>query len=83
MRKIDITHLDNSLLADIDGNTEGYELHEQAAENGGDYQIIWHAAARRAGLVYVGSGSNGMTLWTDADSPEDAYRRLQNDDLSA
>lgn len=84
MRKIDIITLDNNLLADIDGDTTGYELHEQDDEGApGVWQILWHAQGGRAGLVYVGSGSNGATLWTDAASPEEAYRRLKNDEMSA
>lgn len=84
MQKIDINTMDANLLADIDGDTTGYELHEQEADGAsGVWQILWHTQGGRAGLVYVGSGSNGATLWTDAVSPEEAYRRLQNDEMSA
>lgn len=82
MRTIDLTQLDRNLLADIESDLSSWTLHEQA-EDSGDWQILWHAAGRRAGLVYVGSGSDGRTYWTDATSPEDAYRRLQCADLSA
>lgn len=84
MRKIEITHLDSALLDDIDSQTAGYELYEQPdGRNPGDWQILWHADTGRAGMVYVGNGCNGKTYWTDAVSPEDAYRRLQNEELSA
>lgn len=59
-------------------------LHEVAADDAdGVWQVLWNAEYNRAGLVYVGNGSNGATLWTDAASPADAYRRLQADELSA
>ncbi len=84
MRKIEIIELDANLLADLEGATQGWELHEVAADDAdGVWQVLWNAEHNRAGLVYVGNGSNGATLWTDAASPADAYRRLQADELSA
>lgn len=84
MRKIEIAQLDSNLQADIENETSGWDLYEVAdPKHAGDWQILWSPNAGRAGLVYVGNGSNGATHWTDATSPEDAFRRLQADELSA
>ena len=67
MRKIEIIELDANLLADLEGATQGWELHEVPADDAdGVWQVLWNAEYNRAGLVYVGNGSNGATLWTDA-----------------
>lgn len=54
MRKIEITELDANLLADLEGATQGWELHEVAADDAdGVWQVLWNAEHNRAGLVYV------------------------------
>ncbi|WP_280192141.1 hypothetical protein [Delftia sp. PS-11] len=84
MRKIEISTIDANLLADISGDIAGWELFEAASsEFDGVWQVLWSEEAGRAGLVYVGNGSDGATLWTDAASPEDAFSKLQADELSA
>ena len=83
MRKIDITNIKPELLSGIDNNASDWDLYEQAIDANTEWQIVWHAESGRAGLIFVGSGSDGLTHWTDATSPEDAYQRLQNDELSA
>lgn len=60
-----------------------------AREFDGDYltgnslHIAYFADVGRAGLVYVGSGSSGVTAWTDCTSPEDALRRYLDNDMIA
>ncbi|MGS4989928.1 hypothetical protein ACVDG9_18335 [Roseibium sp. RP-7] len=80
-------------LADIDANLReemdavgftAYRADEMNADGfltGNAIHIIYHDEAGRAGLVYVGSGSSGLTGWTDASSPEDALRRYLVDDM--
>lgn len=35
------------------------------------YQILWYEPAKRGGICYVGSGSDGQSYWTDAKNAED------------
>lgn len=48
---------------------------------GGCIQVVWYPEHGRAGLVYAGSGSSGLTVWTDASSPKDALRRFLSNDI--
>jgi hypothetical protein len=48
---------------------------------GSGLQIAYYADHHRAGIVYVGSGASGVTVWTDCDSPEDALRRYLEDEI--
>lgn len=43
--------------------------------------IAYNKSWARAGICQDGSGSNGVSIWTDADSPDDALRRYIEDDL--
>lgn len=84
---LDIADLDDNLAQDISDDPEGtiYELYEDTAHAGdapnAALQILWIPEILRAGIVYTGSGSSGMTTWTDASSPEDALRRYVEDDI--
>lgn len=83
MRNIQIETIDSNLLSDIGGDFSGWQLFEAASpEFDGVWQILWSQDLGRAGLVYVGNGSNGATFWTDAISVEDAFSRLMDDRLS-
>lgn len=55
--------------------------YEGGFRTGNGVQIAYYADAGRAGLVYVGSGSSGMTAWTDCASADDALRRFLDDDM--
>lgn len=79
--KIEFKDLDKALQEDIADDYEGFEFHEIALEVEGDLHIAYHDDIKRAGIVYVGIGSNGMTIWTDASSVEDAVRRYKEDDI--
>lgn len=84
--QIDLDQIDAALANDIAGDTEtGYSLHELpydgAKVQNQCWQVLWHHETGRAGVVFQGSGSSGATHWTDADSPEDAVRRVVEDDL--
>ena len=64
MRIIDIRTLDTNLLADMAGeNLSDYAAYEAddatATVSNQSYHIVFHAGARRGGIVFVGSGSNG------------------------
>lgn len=85
IQPMDLAEIDPALLADLDGD-EGCELFEvddpkQTISNQ-YYQLVYHAASTRAGIVFCGSGSSGLTFWTDASSPEDAMRRFLNDEMT-
>jgi len=75
-----------SLLAEIGEDLTGWTVHEfeapGATVSNQAWQVVYNDDAGRAGLVFVGSGSSGHTLWTDAASAEDAYQRLLTDNLS-
>lgn len=82
--EIEFKDLDKALQEDIAEDYAGFEFHEIALENAaieGDIHVAYHDGINRAGIVYVGSGSNGMTVWTDASSVGDAVRRYNEDDL--
>lgn len=85
MRTINIAEVDPNLLADIAGSTDPCFAYESACPNAGfnndSYHVVFCPDARRAGIVFVGSGSSGETFWTDADSPEEALSRYLSDDM--
>ena len=85
MLNIDISEIDPALLHDINDEVRGWALYEAPYEgetvSNQQYQIVFHAGIGRAGIVFCGSGSSGMTSWTDAGSPEEAFDRFINDDL--
>ena len=84
--QIELERLYSNLADDIAGDTStGWTLHElpyaAATVSNQCWQVLWHENYRRAGIVFVGSGSSGTTYWTDASSPEDAVRRVVEDDI--
>ena len=86
MRIIDIRTLDTNLLADMAGeNLSDYAAYEAddatATVSNQSYHIVFHAGARRGGIVFVGSGSNGVTSWTDAASPDEVLERYLADEM--
>lgn len=87
MRSIDITTLDRNLLADLDGDIDGYLAYEadyaQATVSNDCYHIVYNADACRGGIVFVGSGSDGRTSWTDAKTPEEVLARFERDEMLA
>ncbi len=76
--------LDSALVNDIAGET-GFEFHalpfDGATVSNQEWHVAWHPAYQRAGVVFVGSGSSGQTIWTDATSPDDAVRRVVDDEV--
>ena len=85
MLRLDIVQIDRNLLADIDGDTTGWELYEgedpHATVANQAFQVVFSPDHRRAGIVFVGSGSSGHTSWTDATSPDEAMQLFHDDDL--
>lgn len=86
MRIIDITHIDANLLADLAGeNLADYAAYmavdATATVSNQCYHIVFNAGAQRGGIVFVGSGSNGITSWTDATSPDEVLARYLADEM--
>ena len=86
MRIIDIRTIDTNLLADLAGeNLTDYAAYEAddatATVSNQCYHIVFRAAARRGGIVFVGSGSNGGTSWTDASGPDEVLARYLADEM--
>lgn len=86
MRIIDIRTLDTNLLADMAGeNLSDYAAYEAddatATVSNQSCHIVFNAGAQRGGIVFVGSGSNGVTSWTDASSPDEVLERYLADEM--
>lgn len=83
---IDISEINESLLADINGSTSGWALYEapykDATVSNQRYQVVFNPESGRAGIVFCGSGSSGATEWTDATSAEDAMRRFHDGEMA-
>lgn len=86
MRKINLSDVDASLLADLGDDLAGFEAFEAGAPNATvsnqGYHIVFSAESGRGGIVFVGSGSSGNTSWTDANSADDVLARCLADDLT-
>ncbi len=85
MIKINLSDLDANLFAEIAGEEADYEAFE-AAYDGATvsnqcYHIVFAKDYNRGGIVFVGSGSSGVTEWTDANSPEDVLARFVADEM--
>jgi len=85
MLQINIADLDQNLIADLGNDLDGWEAFEaeydRATVSNQRYHIVFSNAHERGGIVFVGSGSSGVTHWTDAKSAEDVLRRFLADDL--
>ena len=84
--QIALDNLDPNLVADLAGDTStGWTLYqlsyEGATVSNQHWQVLWHEQTGRAGVVFCGSGSSGATHWTDASSPQDAVRRVVEDEI--
>ena len=80
MIKINLTDIDANLLADIVGDEANFEAfqaaYDAATVSNQCYHIVFAEHYNRGGIVFVGSGSSGVTDWTDAHSPADVLARL-------
>lgn len=85
LTSIDIADLDPALVADIDAPVNEFTAweapYEAATVANQHYEIVHHAASRRGGIVFVGSGSSGRTEWTDAETPEEVLARYLADEM--
>ena len=85
MQELDADELDETLRGEME-EPEKFEVCA-AAELKGGFRTgqLTHVAycdkTGRAGLIHVGSGSCGVSVWTDADSAQDALRRYLTDDI--
>lgn len=84
MSEIDFADVVSDLRDECDGEADGWTawtadaLHD--APNAA-LHIVHHADAQRGGVVYVGSGSSGLTSWTDAATPAEVLIRYWRDDM--
>ena len=83
---ITFNELDANLQNDLDAPVEEFTFwtapYPTATVANQEYHIAHHAESGRGGIVFVGSGSSGVTLWTDADTPENVWVRHENDDMA-
>lgn len=86
---IEMADLDRNLIADMDAPAAEWTAWEHVmvrsdglVDSNRCLHILHHAQAQRAGIVLVGSGSSGITVWTDAATPGEALRRYLADDLA-
>lgn len=63
MRQIELSTIDNNLLADLAGETS-FAAFEATDPAGLEYHVVFNGS--RGGIVQIGSGSDGVTYWTDA-----------------
>ena len=77
--------LDKNLQADIALSTDTVSMWRGAAYSSRTgwehYHIVHCDEAMRGGIVEIGSGSDGRTHWTDADTPGDVLARYLDDDM--
>jgi len=85
METINMAELDVTLLSEIAGQEENFELfsapYEYAAVGNQCYHIAYSREYNRGGIVLVGSGSSGATEWTDARSPEEVLIRFEANEM--
>lgn len=85
MTKIELTALDANLIADLGDDAAGYEafeaVYDGATVSNQCYHIVFNANHRRGGIVFVGSGSSGVTGWTDAASANEVLTRFAADEM--
>jgi hypothetical protein len=86
MQIIDISDVDSNLRDDIGDDTTGFTAYEAdmpgATVSNQALHIVHSADGYRGGIVQVGSGSSGVTFWTDAGTPEEVLRRYLDDDMT-
>lgn len=85
LTKIAVADVAADLREEIDTAHAEWTAWEAAYENATvanqRYQIVHHAGAQRGGIVFVGSGSSGITSWTDAKTPEEVFERFLADEM--
>lgn len=87
---IAIDEIDIALRNDLDAPVAEFTAWEHVMLRPDGYvndlnslHVVHHKGARRGGVVLVGSGSSGLTAWTDAATPEEVLRRYLADDMVA
>ena len=86
-RPLSLDKLDNSLAAEMDAPADQWSMAELPLLDDAGFatnnslQIVFHANSGRGGVVMVGSGSNGVTAWTDANSLQDVLQRYLGSEL--
>lgn len=87
LTQIEISDLVSDLRSEMDAPEREWTAWEAPYENATvsnqRYQIIHHAEAQRGGIVFVGSGSSGLTSWTDAATPDEVFDRFVAGDMLA
>lgn len=89
LSSISITEIDSNLRAEMDAPASEWTAWEHVLMRDDGFvdgnrrlHILHHAGGQRGGIVLVGSGSSGLTLWTDAVTPDEALRRYLDDEVS-
>lgn len=78
---LSIEDLDHNLRTDIDSPTSDWTAWEHVFDGQRSLHVVHHAEFRRGGVVLVGSGSSGQTVWTDAATPEEVLQRYLDDEM--
>lgn len=87
MIEIKLSELDPNLVADIADSPDvtDWTAHSASYEGetcaGQEYHIVHSVSIARGGIVFVGSGSSGVSDWTDADTPEEVLQRFTSDEM--
>jgi len=88
--QIDLAELDHNLRADMDAPEAEFTAWEYVCmtedghvDGNRRLHILHHAGAGRGGIVLTGSGSSGVTDWTDAATPDEVLSRHMSDDMRA
>ena len=82
MEELEFSKINPVLLEGLDGDTDGWKLYRHPLNMRGSIQIVFSEEHNRAGLIYIGDGTNNRDDWTDAESPEDALERWLMDDMT-
>jgi hypothetical protein len=87
LQQIAFSGISPSLADEIGGPSDGWQAWEApstvATSPNQRYQIVHNAQFYRGGIVFGGSGSSGVTMWTDASTPEDVLARYLSDNIAA
>ena len=74
------SQLDQTLSNEV-GSGLGYtaflviRTYDEAERSEETYHLAWIEQAQRTGIILVGSGTSGVSFWTDARSPSDGALR--------
>lgn len=89
LNPLSLAYLDHNLRADMDAPDAEWTAWEHVLMRPDGYidgnrrlHILHHAGSQRGGIVLVGSGSSGVTEWTDAVTPDEVLTRYIGDEMT-